>query len=165
MPFEGYTQEKKEKIGLEVRPISKKVLENLDVLEKILTPQEMNIIKILMEYPRTTNQIRSTYIYNTFKAFDFKLSNEEIAKIKPYKETKVSLFKSEYEFNIPKAGPIMEKKLKERGLKVPSYDSFVYTLRSLQQLGLVAIRHDPMKKGNWLWVINPEYLIALKEKK
>jgi DNA-directed RNA polymerase subunit F len=158
--------EEKAKISIEVSPLSQKVLENIDILSSILTPLENIVINILKESPKTTNEIRSVFIFNLSKHFNVTLTKEEIEKIKPYKETKISLFRSEYLVNIPKASIYLEKKLKEKGIKVPSFDKFDYILNSLARLGIVGKRYDPLKKGKrgFLWILNPDFLIALKEK-
>ncbi len=161
MVFEGYKQEKPETASISATPLSKKLLDNIDVLDSILTDVEKDIIDVLKESPATTQLLRVKYIFKLTDRYKIKLSvPKEDAKnsLQKQKEPPFIIFMP----NLSKSG---EKLLKQRGFKIPSYHTLDNMLFSLENLGIVARRYDPLKKGKWLWILNPNFSIALKEKK
>lgn len=133
-----------EKAKIEITPLSQKVLDNLDVLSKLLTNYEDIVLKILVLHGAlSTKEIRRWYGYVLAE----KVLKKEITDF------------SIKEFNI------LENELKKKkGAGIPAFETFENILLSLEKLGLVGRRYDPLKKAKWLWIVNPSYLAALKDK-
>jgi len=166
------TEEKKEE-GITIKPLSQKIIDNIDILNNILTPLEMSIIDIL-EQPRTVKEIRDYYIIEL--AEDLKLNLDKhkgIVQSDVYKKIGRGKFVQHPKYphillrkyeSIPKTSKELEKELKKRKIKIPSYEKFDNILLSLEKLGITARRYDTLKKGKFLWILNPNFLIVRKQK-
>lgn len=149
--------------GITYVKLSPRILENPGILPHILTKLEHEIFQIVSEGPPdTVKEIRDEYVRNRVP---FQTGNDDIDnkfkkayadlidKLRARKITNSEFIKS-VEFSL--------KKLK--GFEIPSYERLDRILQSLEKLGLVTRRYDPLKKGKGLWVVNPEYLIAANKK-
>lgn len=174
-----YTKTEKEETDIKITPISKKITENIEILPKILTSLEMDVINILDSFPAlTTNEVRNHYVLLQYAEYDellipkeIKLSNKEKEKLekigkqlknsKTEKERFQILQNVNLTLNFKKS---MERVLKFKGIRIPSYEKFDNVLLGLEKLGIVARRYDPLRLGKWLWVLSPQFLIARKRK-
>lgn len=158
------TSEKEDK-GIYVTPLSHKIIDNIDILNNLLTPLELWIIDTL-KTPMTVKEIRDRYIIKRYN--EEGIGWEEITKdIKPKRKivlTAEFLEKLKLKVSIPKTAREAEKVLKKKRIRVPSYEKFDGILLSLEKLGITARRYDFLKKGKWLWILNPSFLIAKKKK-
>ena len=77
------------------------------------------------------------------------------------------IFMKNGKISLTKQIKILEKEAKkvDKSLEIPAWERIDRILTSLEKLGLVIRRYDPLKKGRHLWLINPEYLIYQKRKK
>lgn len=150
--------ENKEIESIQNTPFSQKLLDNLDVLDSVLTKEERKIIEMLKIEPLTTKQIRDNYIF------------ELAGYMTIQSPLKSGITKSKREMENERKLEIksLEKNLKHKGYKIPAFETFDKMLLSLEALSIVARRYDPLKRRktrDWLWILNPNFLIALKEKK
>jgi len=157
MPYPK-TEEREKESNIQAVPLSKKLLDNIDILDKILTREEKEIIDILNKYgPSTTKETRDHYILN--------LRKQKVIPLSVRQRLYRALRNSETMVRLPEHSKILEKISKEYNIKIPAYETFDNMLLSLEKLGLVARRYDPLKKAKWLWILNPSLLVQLKEKK
>lgn len=134
-----------EKAKIEITPLVQNVFENIDVLSNILTIYERAVLDVLIKHGAlATKEVRRYY------GFDM----AEIV----YKR-KIT------DFSIDEFNEIVANLKRKKAKGVPAFETFDNTLQSLEKLGLVARRYDPLKKAKWLWIVNPNYLIALKKSK
>ena len=158
MVFEGYKTEKKEKVGLQTTNLSNQVLENISVLDKILTYIELGIIQVLEIFgPMNTKQVRDQWIHYAVTEGEYLSALGKSSK--KYANYEVSMKEANKEVTKK-----CEKILRERNVKIPSHQRFDNILKSLERIGIVARRYDPFKRGKWLWILNPKFAIARKKK-
>lgn len=159
-----------EGVKFEITPLSRKILDNIDILDNILTDVEREIIDIVREAPITTKELRHVYILRLIDRYKIKIPSvkEKIVlskeELEYYQKTKEPVVLGE-NVRLPNLSRAYEKALKKRGFKIPAFETFDNMLMSLEKLGIVSRRYDPVKKGRWLWILNPDFLIAQKEKK
>jgi len=154
MTFTGYDQKKKGKVGIETTPLARKIRENIDILSKILIPLENEIIMILnTKGPLTTTEIRNNFIEYKASLFPDFINEKNIPNIN-LKGGKTSL----------KIRKELEKNLKSKKVYIPSYDKFEYALQSLEKIGIIGKRFDPLKKGRFLWLLSPDFVIETSKK-
>jgi len=156
------TSEKEDK-GIVITPLSKKILNSIEILDNLLTPLELWIIDTL-DKPRTVKEIRDFYVVELGRRFGIR--PDLILKFKDYSSMKEFIEKQKPKIiPIPELSKTIENELKTKKIRIPSYDKFDNILLSLEKLGITARRYDLLRKGKWLWVLNPHFLIALKESK
>ena len=162
-----------ERTRIETKELNPKIMENIDVLENILTFWEFWVLKILelKKTALTTQEIRNKILLKIsddlrkgqIKDFDVVYTNKIITK-KELQELRIKI-KEELKKREPtylfikSLEKLMDKIL---GIKIPSYKKIENMLLALEKMGLVGRRYDTLKKGKWLWVLNPMYIKALK---
>jgi len=176
---EVYCMETKENIKphIETTPLSQNILENIDLIETILTQFEYSVLWLLekRQFAYTTKKIRNIGIQESYD----RLRRQEKDTIS-FTENSIYTGKDIENF-IKIAEKELDKKIKRKEptyiwiqsveklmskvlhIRFPSYKKFKSALLSLEKLGLVGRRYDPTIKGKELWFVNPKYLL-LKRK-
>lgn len=166
-----------EKIEIKAIPLSQEVLKNIDMLHYILTKVEFIVLKILerLKYPCTTKQIRNFYIMELSNMLVNFSKKETLEDVLDPTITQITLEKakefaknSEEAAKKYKGGEFIfwsEKELKKLGFKIPSYKTIEKALFGLEMFGITIRRKDTLRrKGKHLWLLNPNFLFALKKK-
>lgn len=158
MPYHK-AEKRAEEPDIQTTPLSKQLLDNIDVLDKILTREENEIIAILNKYgPSTTKEIRDYYILRS-------ISNKGMPIPLTVRQSLYRALKnSDAATRLPELSKIFEKAFKGYKIKIPAYETCDNMLLSLEKIGLVSRRYDTLKKAKWLWILNPNFLIKLKER-
>ncbi len=150
--------------GIKEVKLSPQILENPDVLPHLLTDLEYKIFEIVKEgKPATVKEIRDGYIKSRvpWMVGDEKIDSQFSTFYKELLEKR-----RQRKITSTKFISFLEDGLKRiRGFEIPSFQRIDRILESLEDLGLVTKRYDPLKKGKYLWIVNPAYLIAIKKRK
>ena len=134
-------------------------------MKKLLTTHEQEIFMLLYEKGAlSTRATRTKLIGNKVQYFIEFLSTMNRSKEKENLSNICKEFKNG-KISFTKYVEIIEESMKKNNFPVLSYEKVVNILNSLNGIGLITKRHDPSKNAKYLWVVNPNYLLALEESK
>jgi len=164
--------------------VQKAIEENLDILPKMLTTTEKEILTILLKssHPLNTFQIRTVFsTWKLLKTYDlvFKDSTASagIKSLREYIEKKKTVIPSSNPTDreikqlldfVGERQSAFKKEFEKRFPNVfliPSYDKLENDLASLEIMGLISKREDKLKNAKYLWFINSTFYSSWLNKK